>query len=170
MFANTKGLFWLLNSNDTRSSSTSNQAQEHCIVWAQVISLKLQVGRVLWASWVEFNLLHRWRNSKCPFMICKNTRSLQRWGNRIRFGANNFWPNQLLSNLPNLVVYSCPMVEVSQLGLRRQVEDLGSALVWPAASFPTSIHYLGRMIHSLLVRDQVKISFEMIFFETLKLP
>lgn len=152
MFANTKGLFWLLNSNDTRSSSTSNQAQEHCIVWAQVISLKLQVRRVLWASWVEFNLLHRWRYSKCPFMIFKNTRSLQRWGNRIRFGANN-WPNQLLSNLPNLVVYSCPMVEVSQLGLRRQVEDLWSALVWPAASFPTSIHYLGRMIHSLLVRD-----------------
>ena len=147
-----KGLFWLLNSNDTRSSSTSNQAQEHCIVWAQVISLKLQVRRVLWASWVEFNLLHRWRCSKCPFMIFKNTRSLQRWGNRIRFGANN-WPNQLLSNLPNLVVYSCPMVEVSQLGLRRQVEDLWSALVWPAASFPTSIHYLGRMIHSLLVRD-----------------
>ena len=152
MFANTKGLFWLLNSNDTRSSSTSNQAQEHCIVWAQVISLKLQVRRVLWASWVECNLLHRWRCSTYPFMIFKNTRSLQRWGNRIRFGANN-WPNQLLSNLPNLVVFSCPMVEVSQLGLRRQVEDLWSALVWPAASFPTSIHYLGRMIHSLLVRD-----------------
>ena len=119
----------------------------------KLFSLKLQVRRVLWASWVEFNLLHRWRYSKCPFMIFKNTRSLQRWGNRIRFGANNFWPNQLLSNLPNLVVYSCPMVEVSQLGLRRQVEDLWSALVWPAASFPTSIHYLGRMIHSLLVRD-----------------
>ena len=76
----------------------------------KLFSLKLQVRRVLWASWVEFNLLHRWRCSKCPFMIFKNTRSLQRWGNRIRFGANNFWPNQLLSNLPNLAVYSCPMV------------------------------------------------------------
>ena len=110
MFANTKGLFWLLNSNDTRSSSTSNQAQEHCIVWAQIISLKLQVRRVLWASWVEFNLLHRWRYSKCPFMIFKNSQSLQRCGNRIRFGPNKFGSNQLLPNLPNLAVYSCPMV------------------------------------------------------------